>query len=71
MNSCPVKDCTAKAKPGHLMCLAHWHNVPRKLQIAVNKTWARYRYEPEAYREARAEAIRAAEEAGSPEGMLL
>lgn len=54
---CAVEDCHNLAKPGQLMCWPHWKDLPRALQSAVNKTWARIRYEPEAYREARAAAV--------------
>lgn len=56
-HKCAVEDCLEQARPGQLMCLAHWRSLPKPLQRDVNHTWARYRYEPEAYREARQAAV--------------
>jgi len=56
-NPCPVKDCTAHAKPGQLMCWPHWRRVPKILNHAVFETFATCRSEPEAYRKARSAAI--------------
>lgn len=36
---CPVKGCTAHAKPGQLMCWPHWRRVPKALNRAVFDTW--------------------------------
>jgi hypothetical protein len=39
---CPV-GCGRVVEPGKLMCLPCWREVPRDLQQAVNRSWARYR----------------------------
>lgn len=36
---CPVKGCTAHAKPGQLMCWPHWRRVPKALNRAVFETF--------------------------------
>lgn len=66
---CPVKGCTAHAKPNQLMCWPHWRRVPKPLNRAVFETYqdldgyggydavARLRR----YREARDAAIAAVE----------
>lgn len=56
-NPCPVNGCTARAKPGQLMCWAHWRRVPKILNHAVFETFATYRADPDAYRKARNAAI--------------
>lgn len=56
-HACAVEGCMKLAKAGQLMCFPHWKELPRSHQLAVNRTWARYRYEPEAYEEARAAAV--------------
>lgn len=37
---CPVKGCTAHAKPNQLMCWPHWRRVPKPLNRAVFETYA-------------------------------
>lgn len=37
---CHARGCPFQVKPELLMCLRHWHMVPRKLQRAV---WLHYR----------------------------
>jgi hypothetical protein len=54
---CAAENCTAPAKLGQLMCLPCWKALPRELQRAVNATWARFRSDPHAYRDAREAAI--------------
>jgi len=58
---CPVKGCTAHAKPQQLMCWPHWRRVPKALNHAVFDTYRNMRQDPEAYREARDAAIAAVE----------
>ncbi len=58
-NPCPVKGCTAHAKPGQLMCWPHWRRVPKALNRAVFDTYANLRGDPQAYRQARDAAIAA------------
>jgi hypothetical protein len=36
---CPVKGCTAHAKPNQLMCWRHWRRVPKPLNHAVFETY--------------------------------
>lgn len=38
-NPCPIKGCTAHAKPGQLMCWPHWRRVPKALNHAVFETY--------------------------------
>ncbi len=57
MAECPINGCTVMCKPEILMCLPHWRMVPRELGRTVNDTWRRVRRDPNAYREAREEAI--------------
>lgn len=56
-HACAVDGCAKLAKAGQLMCFPHWKGLPRAHQVAVNCTWARYRFEPEAYREAKDAAV--------------
>lgn len=63
---CPVKGCTAHAKPNQLMCWPHWRRVPKPLNRAVFDTYAEMRVYASAgalrrYREARDAAIAAVE----------
>ncbi|WP_197424214.1 hypothetical protein [Sphingomonas sp. CCH9-E2] len=37
---CPIKGCTAHAKPNQLMCWPHWRRVPKALNRAVFETYA-------------------------------
>ena len=60
-NPCPVKGCTAHAKPGQLMCWPHWRRVPKALNRAVFETFFSIRIDPESYRQARDGAIAAVE----------
>lgn len=63
-NPCPVKGCTAKAKPNQLMCWPHWRRVPKALNHAVFDTYrglSNGRGTYEAYRQARDAAIAAVE----------
>lgn len=39
--ACPVLGCDATCKHGHVMCLAHWRDVPRPLKRAVFDAFAR------------------------------
>lgn len=59
---CPVKGCTAHAKPNQLMCWPHWRRVPKALNHAVFDTFRNLRNDVEAYRQARDAAIAAVEE---------
>lgn len=45
-NPCPVKGCTAHAKPNQLMCWPHWKRVPKALNRAVFDTFAAWRNAP-------------------------
>ncbi len=64
---CAIPGCEVAAKPGQLMCLAHWRRVPRALNHAVFDTFRAWdaargpdRAEKrEAYRSARDAAIEA------------
>ena len=38
---CAVPGCAARVRPGHLMCVPHWSDLPRALRRAVNRTWRR------------------------------
>lgn len=38
-HSCAAIGCDARVPRGMLMCLAHWHMVPKALQRAVWRTW--------------------------------
>ena len=58
---CPVKGCTAHAKPNQLMCWPHWKRVPKALNHAVFDTYRNLRNDVEAYRQARDAAIAAVE----------
>lgn len=58
---CPVKGCTAFAKPHQLMCWPHWRRVPKALNHAVFDTYGNLHNDPEAYRQARDAAIAAVE----------
>jgi hypothetical protein len=40
---CPVRGCTAHAKPNQLMCWPHWRRVPKPLNRAVFETYAETR----------------------------
>ncbi len=59
---CPVKGCTAYAKPQQLMCWPHWRRVPKALNHAVFDTYRNMRQDPNAYDEAQAAAIAAVED---------
>jgi len=61
-NPCPVKGCTAHAKPNQLMCWPHWRRVPKPLNRAVFETYADARGR-ELGGEARIDAIRRYREA--------
>lgn len=70
-HTCAIEDCALSARPEQLMCFGHWKATPLNLQRRVNATWRRFRYEPEAYREARDAAIawwRGRHEAVQPAG---
>ena len=56
---CPINNCSRPAKDGQLMCWPHWRRVPKALNHAVFETYRNLRADPEAYRQARDEAIRA------------
>ena len=58
---CPVKGCTAHTKPNQLMCWPHWRRVPKFLNHAVFDTYRNLRNDPDAYRQARDQAISAVE----------
>lgn len=60
-NPCPVKGCTAHAKPNQLMCWPHWRRVPKALNHAVFDKYRNLRHDPVPYRQARAAAIAAVE----------
>lgn len=71
-NPCPVKGCTAYAKPRQLMCWPHWRRVPKALNHAVFDTYEYWQRDPRhdtqrSYQEARDAAI-AAVEAKEAEG---
>lgn len=70
-NHCAVAGCAAKAKAGQLMCLPHWKALPRHLQKDVNATWKRYRYEPQAYLEAKRAAVAYFRDRGPEQDLLL
>jgi hypothetical protein len=36
---CAAIDCTARIKPGLLMCAPHWRLVPKLIQAEVWTTW--------------------------------
>lgn len=55
---CPINHCARPAKDGQLMCWPHWRRVPKALNRAVFETYRNFRHDPEAYRQARDEAIR-------------
>lgn len=55
--TCPIPGCGAGLRAGHLMCGGCWRRVPRRLQTAVNQSWARYQ---DARRPGNAEALSAA-----------
>jgi hypothetical protein len=59
---CPINGCSRPAKDGQLMCWPHWRRVPRALNHAVFETYRNLRADPEAYRQARDEAIRVVNE---------
>lgn len=43
----PAHTCAVCPRPiaqGLLMCAHHWHQVPRDLQDAVNRTWRGFRH---------------------------
>lgn len=66
MSKCPVESCPSEAKPGQLMCLAHWRLVPKPLQTDVWRTWRALQGRASStaiaeYREAKDKAIAAAE----------
>lgn len=67
-NPCPVKGCTAHAKPQQLMCWPHWRRVPKALNHAVFDTYRNMARDPNAYREARDAAIAAVEAKEADEG---
>jgi hypothetical protein len=73
-NPCPIKGCTAHAKPNQLMCWPHWRRVPKALNHAVFDTFRAWesarRRDPggrimsevtAAYRQARDAAVAAVE----------
>ena len=47
---CPT-GCGRQIKPGHLMCLHCWREVPKDLQREVNRTWRRCQRTLEAFPE--------------------
>lgn len=55
---CATEACSAPAKPGQLMCWPCWKRLPQALQRKVNSTWRNYRRDPQAYTDARDEAVR-------------
>jgi len=63
---CPVKGCTAHAKPQQLMCWPHWRRVPKALNHAVFDTHRTWQRDPtgahrQSYEQARDAAIAAVE----------
>lgn len=63
-NPCPIKGCTAHAKPNQLMCWPHWRRVPKALNYAVFDTYRAMGESVAAaqnYRQARDAAIAAVE----------
>ncbi len=69
-HECAVEDCSAQIPAGRLMCFPHWKTLPQKLQRAVNATWKNYRRDPEAYLDARGNAIKHFRDQ-KPEDLLL
>jgi hypothetical protein len=82
-NPCPIKGCTAHAKPNQLMCWPHWRRVPKALNHAVFDTYrdwsAARRRDPggtamaqatAAYRQARDAAIAAVEAKEAEERLI-
>jgi len=41
-HQCPIPGCTAQIPNSRLMCLHHWHLVPKKLQKGVNSNWREF-----------------------------
>lgn len=39
---CPVASCGRTVRAGHLMCAAHWREVPKALQRNVWTYWRRW-----------------------------
>jgi hypothetical protein len=71
MSACPVNGCGAPVLKDKLMCLEHWQQVPRYVQMDVYRCWATLlkcrkpslvRAATRAYREARERALRVFEE---------
>lgn len=71
MNRCPIAGCDGPVLKDKLMCLKHWRQVPRQVQLDVYRCWATLlkckkqslvRTAARAYREARERALRAFEE---------
>lgn len=54
---CAAPGCTVLVAHDKLMCTRHWFALPKGLQVEVNRTWHRYRRDPESYREAREKAV--------------
>jgi len=36
---CPIDPCDRTVRPGQLMCVIHWRQVPREIQTGVYRTW--------------------------------
>jgi hypothetical protein len=36
---CPVDPCQRTVRPGHLMCVIHWRQVPAEIRERVWRTW--------------------------------
>lgn len=60
MGICAATGCTEQVSAEFLMCRNHWFRVPQDIRNKVFQTWRRARRDPEAYQEARSEAIAAA-----------
>lgn len=66
MHACAAKGCGKQVPDRHLMCGRHWRMVPESVANRVTMLWeafheGRDRRSLDAYRAARAEAIRAVE----------
>lgn len=59
---CPIDPCQRTVRPGHLMCVLHWREVPREIQNEVWRTWGAWTRSHDteawaAYMTARADAL--------------
>jgi hypothetical protein len=73
--NCPIPGCTNHTRPGELLCIPHWRQVPSKLKSDVWSTWRAFTKGATAqaklaarkpYLEARQAAIDAIAKAESP-----